>query len=168
MTRRNTFETLLAFLGLGMVIYGRTHEGTLTGSVAFVVGFVVGLIGIAPWNIYARNYVCPVCRDSFGGGKEGSISESSHIKESHPSFYRWNHTWARSTMVLAVLLFAAIPTIVLATSIPSLSGFANWVFLVFVGLGAVLVFDFIGFQFVTKRFRNQVDSSQSGIEREGL
>src|SRR2546423_1802833 len=72
MTRRNTLETSVAFLGLGMVVYGgRIQEGTLTGSVVFVVGFVVCWIGIAPWKFYARNYVCLVCRDSFGGGKEG-------------------------------------------------------------------------------------------------
>ena len=72
---------------------GRIQEGTLTGSVVFVVGFVVCWIRIAPWKFYARNYVCPVCRDSFGGGKEGSISESSHLKETHPGFYGWSHTW---------------------------------------------------------------------------
>jgi len=156
MTRRNTLETLVAFLGLGMVVYGgRIQEGTLTGSVVFVVGFVVCWIGIAPWKFYARNYVCPVCRDSFGGGKEGSISESSHLKETHPGFYGWSHTWTRLTAVLMVLLFGSIPTIVLASSIPSLSGIANWTFLVFVGLGAVLALDFIDFHFVTKRFRKK-------------
>src|SRR5690242_11369019 len=99
MTRRNTFETLLALLGLGMVYYGRIREGTLAGSIVFVVGFVVCMIGIAPWKFYARNYVCPVCRDSFGGGKEGSTSESSHLKETHPDFYRWNRIWTRLSVV---------------------------------------------------------------------
>jgi hypothetical protein len=156
MTRRNTLETLAAFLGLGMVVYGgRIQEGTFTGSVIFVVGFVVCWMGIAPWKFYARNYVCPVCRDSFGGGKEGSTSESSHLKENHPDFYRWNHIWTRLTTALVVLLFVSIPTVVLASTIPSLSGFANWVFLVFVALGAVLAFDFIDFHFVTKRFRKK-------------
>jgi len=59
------------------------------------------------------------------------------------------------TAVLMVLLFGSIPTIVLASSIPSLSGIANWTFLVFVGLGAVLALDFIDFHFVTKRFRKK-------------
>jgi hypothetical protein len=156
MTRRNTFETLLAFLGLGMVVYGgKIQEGTLTGSVVFVVGFVVCWIGIAPWKIYARNYVCPVCRDSFGGGKEGSISESSHLNETHPDFYRWSRIWTHLSVVLMVLLFGLIPTIVLASSIPSLNGLANWVFLVFVGLGVVLALDFIDFHFVTESYRKK-------------
>jgi hypothetical protein len=156
MTRRNTFETLVAFLGLGMVVYGgRIQEGTLTGSIVFVVGFVVCWIGIAPWKFYARNYVCPLCRDSFGGGKEGSISESSHLKETHPGFYRWNRIWTRLALVLMVPLFGLIPTIVLASSIPSLGGYVNWTFLAFVGLGAVLALDFIDFHFVTERYRRK-------------
>src|SRR6266516_2972429 len=84
--KRNTIETGLAFVGLGMIYYGAGVKQCLhaagqpapnchftpLGDTFFLVGMVVAWIGIAPWKIYARNYLCQVCGAAFGGGKKVS------------------------------------------------------------------------------------------------
>src|SRR6266568_995687 len=109
--KRNTIETGLAFVGLGMIYYGASVKQCLhaagqpapnchftpLGDTFFLVGMVVAWIGIAPWKIYARNYLCQVCGAAFGGGKGGKLSQSSHLQSTHPDFYKWDVRWIRWT-----------------------------------------------------------------------
>jgi|SRR6267378_4576828 len=168
--RRNTIETGLAFIGLGMVYYGASVDQclhatgqpapnchfTLLGNTIFLVGFVVGWIGIAPWKIYARNYLCQVCGAGFGGGKEGKLSRSSHLQGTHPDFYKWDARWSRWTGVFTIFCFVyIIGTGELIGAVPSLSAFNDLWLLLFVGIMAVLVFDLADLHFVTKKFKNK-------------
>jgi len=86
----------------------QTAHFTPLGNTLFTVGFVVGFIGIVPWKIYARNYVCQVCSAEFGGGKNGKLSRDSHYMSDHPDFYNWDVRWIRWTDVLALSSFVYI------------------------------------------------------------
>jgi hypothetical protein len=168
--KRNTIETLVAFLGLGMIYYGAGVNQCLhatgqpapnchftpTGTTILVVGLVVGMIGLAPWKMYARNYVCQLCGAEFGGGKEGKLSQSSHFKNNHPDFYKWDIRWSRWTEAWTAFFFVYIIGVaVLVGILPSLNAFTNWWALGYLGVGAGLVLDLADLHFVTKRFRNK-------------
>jgi len=168
--KRNTIETVMAFLGLGMVYYsGRINQClaapgqptpdchfTPAGTTVFVVGLIVGIIGIAPWKIYARNYVCQLCGTEFGGGREGKLSRSSHFQSSHPGFYKWDVSWNLWSSIFAIFSFVYIIGVgVLVGILPSLDAFSNWWLLGFVLVGVVLVLDLADLHFVTKMFRNK-------------
>src|SRR2546425_1746317 len=168
--KRNTVETVVAFFGLALVYYGAHVEQCLhpagqpapnchftpTGTSIFVIGMIVCLIGIAPWKIYARNYVCQLCGAEFGGGSEGKLSESAHIKNNHPDFYKWDVRWSRWTGIFAIFSFVYIIGIgLLISSLPSLNGLTDWWFIGFVGVMAALLLDLADLHFVTKRFRNK-------------
>jgi hypothetical protein len=166
--KRNIFETILAFVGLGMVYLGAGIDQCLhaqgqpapnchftpLGNTLFTVGFVVGFIGIAPWKIYARNYVCQVCSAEFGGGKNGKLSRDSHYISDHPDFYNWDVRWIRWTDVLALSSFVyVIGGGQLVAAIPSLSAFTDWWVLGFVGVCLALVLDLVDMYFVTRKFK---------------
>src|SRR5947207_7819839 len=148
--KRNTIETFVAFLGLGMIYYGAGVNQCLhatgqpapnchftpIGTTFLVVGLVVGMIGVAPWKMYARNYVCQLCGAEFGGGKEGKLSQSSHLKSNHPDFYKWDIRWSRWTEVWTVFCFVYIVGVAVIVGIlPSLNAFTNWWLLGYLGLG---------------------------------
>ena len=139
--KRNTVEIFAAFLGLGMVLYGarinQCSEAagqatsnchfTPTGAIIFVVGIIVGWVGIAPWKIYAWNYVCQLCGAEFGGGREGKIGRSSHLRLDHPDFYKWDARWNRWSSVFAVSSFVYIIGVgILVSFLPSLNAFNDW------------------------------------------
>ncbi len=168
--KRNTIETGLAFVGLGMIYYGASVKQCLhaagqpapnchftpLGDTFFLVGMVVAWIGIAPWKIYARNYLCQVCGAAFGGGKGGKLSQSSHLQSTHPDFYKWDVRWIRWTNVFAIFCFVyIIGTGELVGAMPSLSAFNDLWLLGFVGVMAALVFDLADLHFVTKKFKNK-------------
>lgn len=168
--KRNIIETLVAFVGLGMVYYGAGLDQCLhaagqpapnchftpLGDTFFLVGFVVGWIGIAPWKVYARNYVCQICGIGFGGGKEGKISQASHLKSEHSGFYKWDARWSHWTGFFVILSFVyIIGAGELVSAVPSLAVFTDWWILGFVGVVVALVFDLADLHFVTKNFRNK-------------
>jgi hypothetical protein len=168
--KRNIIETLVAFVGLGMVYYGAALDQCLhatgqpapnchftpLGDTFFLVGFVVGWIGIAPWKFYARNYLCQICGVEFGGGREGKVSQASHLQISHPDFYKWDVRWSRWTGIFVIFCFVyVIGAGELVGALPSLSAFTDWWILGFVGVAAILVFDLTDLHFVTKKFRNK-------------
>jgi hypothetical protein len=189
--KRNAVETGVAFVGLGMVYYGAHVDQCLhaagqpapnchftpLGDTFFLVGFVVCLIGIAPWKFYARNYLCGVCGAKFGGGKEGKLSQSSHFQSSHPDFYKWDVMWSRWTGVFVISSFIyIIGAGELVGAVPSLSAFTDWWLLGFAGVMAALVLDLVDLHFVTKKFRNkwlllhpqEMSSEASRVEPERL
>src|SRR5205823_5276720 len=168
--KRNTIETIVAFLGLALVYYGVSLDqclhaagqpapnchSTPAGTTIFVVGFIVCWIGIAPWKIYARNYVCQVCGSAFGGGKEGKVAESAHFLDSHPAFYKWNIRWTRWTNVFVVFSFVYIIGVgILIDSVHSLNGLTDLWALGFVGIIAALALDLSDMHYVTKNFRSK-------------
>ena len=168
--KRNTIEIIVAFFGLALVYYGVSLDqclyaagqpapnchSTPAGTTIFVVGFIVCWIGIAPWKIYARNYVCQVCGSEFGGGKEGKVAESAHFLDSHPAFYKWNFRWTRWTNVFVVFSFVYIIGVaILIDSVPSLNGLTDWWALGFVGIIAALGLDLADMHYVTKKFRSK-------------
>src|SRR5438309_2736263 len=168
--KRNTIETVVAFLGLGMIYYGAGINQCLhatgqpapnchftpTGTTILVLGLIVGFIGIAPWKIYARNYVCQICGAEFGGGKEGRLSESSHFRLDHPEFYKWDVRWNRWTGIFSILAFVYIIGVgIIVGILPSPNAFSDWWLLGFAGVMIALLLDLADLHFVTKRFRNK-------------
>ena len=168
--KRNTIEIIVAFLGLGMVLYGaRINQCsqaagqaasnchfTPTSATIFVVGIVVSWIGIAPWKIYARNYVCQLCGAGFSGGGEGKLSRSAHFQSDHPDFYKWDIIWNRWTTLFSISSFVyIIGAGVLVDTLPTLNAFSDWWLLGFVGVMVGLVLDLVDLHFVTKKFRNK-------------
>ena len=132
----------------------QTAHFTPLGNTLFTVGFVVGFIGIVPWKIYARNYVCQVCSAEFGGGKNGKLSRDSHYMSDHPDFYNWDVRWIRWTDVLALSSFVyIIGGGQLVAAIPSLSAFTDWWVLGFLGVCLALVLDLVDTHFVTRKFQ---------------
>src|SRR3989441_1229261 len=169
--KRNTIEIIVAFLGLGMVLYGaRINQCsqaagqaasnchfTPTGATIFVAGIVVSWIGIAPWKIYARNYVCQLCGAGFSGGGEGKLSRSAHFQSDHPDFYKWDIIWNRWTTLFSISSFVYIigaggP----GRNPPILYTISDWWLLGFVGGMGGLVFGLVDLHFVSQKFRNKL------------
>ena len=134
----------------------RTAHFTPLGNTIWTVGFVVGVIGIAPWKIYVKDYLCSVCGAEFGGGKSGNTSESSHYRINDPDFYKWISRWSRWTAALATFSFVyVIGADQLVGDVPSLSAVTDWWAIGFAGVCVALILDLVDIHFVTKRFRNR-------------